>query len=1004
MDFSQNIKNWWEGVISKVPQKQVERETAIATLPKRESPKVSSVFDAIQKTTPQFYTPSQTSIESKAKQEAAITPKLTSVFEAIQRTSKPIIDYTLLYPSKVVGSIAAGEPVDIRSPQLLKASLEKAPTAFEAIRDTGIKMGLPTFLAAGLGLGVEAVIPGPGELKALMKPNVLKTLVKETDEGVLKSFLIKEVKLGEEQATTIARQVAPLKTEDEVRAVLQPKTPIPQSKKGFDWQERGFVKSVKEEFPEFRVAGQYVPRSTDRLATKARNLIKDDIKTAEKMAISGTDDDSVAVGAELLKHYSDEATKAIDETIKNSFYDKAGILANEMARKLTEQGRSVQAASILSRLTPEGQLRFAAREIQKYNEEIAATRGGLGGLKKKIPELTAEQAKTIEVEMKSIREMAEGTEKAMRFQKLQNYIADLVPTPLFKKIIAIWKAGLLTGVKTSGLNIFSNVSHLGTEILKDIPATMVDKIVSLFSGKRATAFTLKGLVRGSKEGMEKGLRYLKTGFDERNIGTKLDYKRVNFGKGKLAKGLQTYTDTVFHILGTEDQPFYYASKLRSLYEQAKVQAINKGLKGDGAQKFIDDLIQNPTEKMIKYASTDAEVAVFQNRTLLGEAAKSIQKIGGGAGEIVVPFGRTPSAVATQILNYSPVGIVKTIVENIGKGRFDQRLFAQGIGRGITGTAVMFLGGLLFEKRLINLGRPTTEKEQKLWELEGRKPNSFYDPIQKKWRSVQVLGPAGNVLLIGGYFKKEFQESGSPSEAIANALAGSTLSFTQQTYLTGVSNFIDAVSDPARSAEYVAGSTLASVIPTIVSDLARATDTKERRANEIFEKFQARIPGVRQGLEPQVDVLGGEIETIGNPLEVMADPTRPSPTKSSPVIDELRRLWDMGVKVSPTLLGDKKGYRGLTSGQNTELWKKAGEIINQKLNSLFLKDEYKKLADDKKGKVIDSVVEKSKLYARVAIVMEMTQELKGDKLKEKLSEFKESGLMTRGVYDNYLKLR
>ena len=31
----------------------------------------------------------------------------------------------------------------------------------------------------------------------------------------------------------------------------------------------------------------------------------------------------------------------------------------------------------------------------------------------------------------------------MRLQKLQNYVTDLVPTPFFKKMIAVWKAGLL---------------------------------------------------------------------------------------------------------------------------------------------------------------------------------------------------------------------------------------------------------------------------------------------------------------------------------------------------------------------------------------------------------------------------------------------------------------------------------------------------------------------------------------------------------------------------------
>lgn len=846
--------------------------------------------------------------------------------------------------------------------------------------------------------------------KILRKMNVAEDLVSDYSKVISKLDKTEDVskalnRIEEIQKTTKSTPKTALKIGEVASEVSKPKA------KGFQWAERGFIKSVKEELPdlatkplgeEVRISGQYVPRSTDRLAIRAKNLIQTDIKTAEKIAQTGTDDNSVAIGVELLKHYSDEALKSSSEAVRDALYSKAADLANDMARRLTEQGRSIQATSILGRLTPEGQLKFAAREIQKYNEEISKTRGGIFGLQKKIPELTKEQSKEIITEMKEIQKMAEGTEKAARFQKLQNYITDLVPTPLFRKMIAVWKAGLLTGIKTSGLNIFANVSHVATETIKDIPAEMVDKIVSLFTKKRTVSFGIKGLLTGAKEGLSRGQKYLITGFDERNIGTKLDYYRINFGKGKLARALQKYTDTIFRIMGTEDQPFYYAAKLRSLYEQAKVGAINKGLKGSEAQKFIDNLIQNPTEEMVKYASYDAETVVFQNKTALGSAARSIQKIGGGVGEFIVPFGRTPSAVAMQIFNYSPVGIAKTIFENTGKGRFDQRLFSQGLGRGLTGTAALALGSLLFKKGIMTLSRPSGEKEQKLWELEGKTANAI--KIGNKWRTVQALGPVGNVLLIGGYFQQEFSKSGSPTEAITNVLAGASKSFTQQTFLTGVSNFIDAISDPARSAEYVAGSTLASSIPTIISDIGRATDEKERRANSILDKFQARIPGIREKLEPVITVLGEEKARIGNPLEVMIDPTRPSPEKTNQVTQELRRLWDIGIKVSPTLLGDKNGYPGLTSKQNTELWKNAGEITYEKLSNLIKNETYQKMPDDKKGKIIEDFVDKSKTIARVSIVMELTKDLQGEDLKKKLSELKKSGLMTREIFDKYIQLK
>lgn len=771
--------------------------------------------------------------------------------------------------------------------------------------------------------------------------------------------------------------------------------------KGFDWQKRGFVSSIQEEMPQLKVSGQYIPRSTDKLAIKAKNFIKDDIVAAEKMALTGTDDSAIATGAELLKHYSNEAEKVTDLTIKNAYYEKAAELGNDMAKRLTELGRSVQAASILSRLTPEGQIRFAAKTIQKYNEEIQKTGGGILGLKKTIPELTPEQVKDITQNMEFIKSMPEGDSKAMAFRDLQNYITDLVPTPLYNKIVAIWKAGLLTGVKTSGVNILANFNHaFGTEVIKDIPAVAVDSVVSLFTGKRSVAFTAKGLGTGIKSGFNKGIRFLKTGYDKRDILTKLDYKRVSFGKGKFAKGIQKYEETVFNVLGAEDQPFYYGAKARSIAEQAIVQAINKGLKGAERTNFINNLIENPTDEILVYATADAEIAVFQNKTELGKIGRALQNIPGG--EFILPFSKTPSAVAMQIINYSPVGILKTIFQKGGKGKFDQRDFSQGIGRGLIGVAVLALGAFLFRKGMVNLDRPKSESEQKMWELEGRSPNTI--KIGDKYRQVQILGPAGNLLLIGAQFQNAFDKSGSVSEAVGMGLAGSAKSFTEQTFMKGVNTATSAISEPGRYADAFVGGLISSVVPTLVKDVAVGTDTKARRGENISQRLIERVPLLRQALEPKVDILGQEVMRKENFFEVLADPTRPSTKMQEPVTLEIRRLIDNGFKISTSQVGNKEGYKVLTQKQNTELWQRAGSIAYDKVSALIQLSAYDNAPDDFRAKKIDEIFDKAKLTARVEKVIEITDGLQGEELKNKLSEAKKSGLLNREVFNYYLRLR
>jgi len=533
-------------------------------------------------------------------------------------------------------------------------------------------------------------------------------------------------------------------------------------------------------------------------------------------------------------------------------------------------------------------------------------------------------------------------------------------SPWIDKLITLWKAGLLTGAKTSGLNMSSNYTHGITETMKDAPAALIDSVLALFTKERTIAFTTRGFKGGVEEGLQKGWDYLKTGVDERHIGEKLDYHRVKFGNSKLAQALQTYEETIFHLLGAEDQPFYYGAKAHSIYSQAIVAGKNRKLKGKELSDYIDEVVQFPSDEILENATHDAEMAVFQNRTSLGDLARQIQK--SKIGEMIVPFGRTPSAVAMQIVNYTPVGVVKEVIEQIHNKKFDQRKFAQAFGRTAVGTGALAAGAALFTAGMMTLDYPDNERERKLWELEGKKPNSI--KIGDKWRSVYVLGPVGNVLTIGGYFQEALDESGSPTKAIHTALAGGAKSFSEQTFVSGVNRAVEAIQDPERSFENFFSSIAGSVVPTIVADAARATDYTERRTQGAGERIASRVPGWRETLEPRLDVFGQDVPRYGgNPLEVMLDATRPAKIRHDVVVDEIRRLWDADVRVAPTQLGTRDGYKILTDEENTVLWRRAGQLTYRALFDLIRQPYYKTLNDEAKGKNIESEVKKAKDLAR-----------------------------------------
>jgi hypothetical protein len=706
-------------------------------------------------------------------------------------------------------------------------------------------------------------------------------------------------------------------------------------------KERQFVTTVKESAntaPEVKqmVEGYYVPKSNDVLSRSARSQINTNIDAARQKALTGLDDESVAIANELINHYS----SAKD-------YESAAYIANTAAENLTSHGRAVQAASLYDKLTPEGVQRFAASQLQKVKMQ-----------------LKPEDAKRLFDKAKVIQEMPAGTPKAMAQQKLLEEVQNLIPSPLVNKLITIWKAGLLTGLKTTGRNVVSNAINEVSEITKDAPATVTDMIASLFTGKRTKTFTVSGTGEGFSEGVRKGFQYLKTGFDERRQVGKLDVHHISWGESALGQAARKYTDTVFRFLGAQDQPFYYSALKRSLYDQAGAEAINAG-KG-GNVDFIENLIKNPTDSMIKTSVLDAERAVYQQKTALGtaisnakEATRKVSPEGGAILDFVAPFTGVPSAVASQAMSYGPLGIANTIISNIGKGKFDQRQFSEGIGRGLTGSLVIAMGYNLMKKGLMTLDSPKTEKERQRWDLEGKKPFSVL--VNGEWRQIGSLGPEATAMSIGGYL----QNGGTMA-----ALVGGLKQQKEQTYLKGISSLSDAIDNPQGYAKGYFQSSVSGTVPTLVGDVAKAIDPSQRETNTIPESVKAKIPVVRQGLLPKRNALGDVMPNDQGVIGSMIDIFNSTPAKSAPVIDELRRLDTAGFSITPSKIDPVQTIGGgkvtFTPQVQNQLETKSGQVVKDAWTELLKSPQYQALDDEQKSKVMQSMLEDVRTVEKIRV--------------------------------------
>lgn len=715
---------------------------------------------------------------------------------------------------------------------------------------------------------------------------------------------------------------------------------LPRATKGKE--TRGFLKQVQTSAstsPELAqaakgVSGLYTPKSNAKLLKTARNNISSDIMKAEKIATTARTDEGVATASELIKHY-----QALGQ------YDKAVEVAQKAAKNLTEAGRQVQAASLYSRISPEGILRYTQAQIDK-----------VGGKK-----LSSEVAERLTKMAREVQTMPEGMDKAYAVARLQQEISKQIPTNILKKLTTLRKAGLLTGLRTQAGNAVSNLSHIGLNKVSDLPAAAVDAVASVFTGQRTKVFTTRGLASGGAEGIGKAAKFLKTGVDELGLGaSKYDISPVNF----KSKTVQKYVDTVFNAMGAADKPYRYAALKNQLYDMAIAEAKNKGLRGPQAGTFIKDFIANPPMEAAQKAAAYAEKSVFGNDTLLSQGATALRNAFennsppmAAALDILMPFTKVPSAVITRLFDYTPVGAVKEAMKQIRVGKFDQRMFAQALGEAGTGTGAIALGVALASNGQITGPMPNDQRERDLWQLEGKQPNAIR--FGDKWYSFNYTSPIGQLLQMGSEVSSAAKEGAGLLAAIEGGAWGGAKAVVDQSFLQGVSGVLEAINDHKRYAEDFAKSNAGSVIPTLIADLAKATDPLQRETNSIAEAVKARIPRLRRGLLPKQDAFGNPLAREGNAAQAMADPFRTTQAKSDPLTAELRRLQDANQGITPNAdkrkyiqVGNKK-YQ-LNPEELNSLNSATGQETQKYWNQVTQAQQYAGLSDESKKKTLDNI--------------------------------------------------
>lgn len=707
-------------------------------------------------------------------------------------------------------------------------------------------------------------------------------------------------------------------------------------------KDRGFVESVSES-PNITsktkegVSGMYTQKENKKLMGEATALLEN----------------GVSIDFKNVKDIDKKITATMQHAInldKAGDHEGAANLFNNLSKQGTELGRGVQAYSLLNKMSPQAIALSVAGRINQYNKTA----------RRPIPELTGDQQKAIS-DMISSMDGLTGRDKNIAINNLNEMINGFIPSSIGDKAIAVWKAGLLTSLRTHERNLLGNTIMGGAEIAKDVPAMLFDRIMGAKTGQRTITVTTKGLREGGAKGLQAAKDIITTGFDPEQDIAKYDVQQITWNKNPLEQALKKYTDAVFRTLGAEDKIFWNSSYARSLYDQAGAEAINAGKQGDAT--FIKKLVDKPTEEMLKNAIKDANYSTFHDKNMVSGLASNIKRVLGKneltkiGGELLMPFTGVPSSIVGKTIAYSPIGLVKGAI-NAGKVIINnvpelQRQASQELGRGTIGTGIFGLGAYLMQKGLMT-GQPKDSKEADLWKAQGKQANSVM--VDGKWRSINSIGPQNLILLAGAKYQ---EEKDNPEGSMGAYGAGLVKDQLSQTFLQGVQGPLNAINEPQRYGKSYVGGTVSSVIPNIVKDVAKANDPLQREANTIGDFVKSNVPVIRETMLPKRDILGNPIKQEPTGLGAFIDLFNSKKPIENAVIQELGRLNDVGVEGTPSKIQKaqtiNKNKVTLTPEQLNAFEMGSAQMLKPKLEALISSEIYKKLDDERKAKSIDKLV-------------------------------------------------
>ena len=737
-----------------------------------------------------------------------------------------------------------------------------------------------------------------------------------------------------------------------------------------------------------------VMKQSKAAKTDAKNVVVDTI--TKKLREAGTDEKTVkAIAADVGKTFDEKLETAARKYLTQRFAPKkAGKAKNTMIEDVMEL------------------IHMGAYDDADIVNLMRAKNG--------VNVLTPQQTKQI-VDYMDIYEANPNTREGKEaLAKANKIIANLEGSDFGDKFRSVQRVAMLFNPKTwLSRNAGGNLLLMGAENIKDIPASVIDTLVSLKTGERTTAgitrAKLKAQGKGLKEGFKEQLLDIRHGVDTAHARTKYEMPNKDVWKNKPMKFLD---NLIGQLLQLGDRPFYEAA-----YKARKAELENFVKKGKSK------LTAEEIEEQARYFALDR---VFQADTSIAEAAnyirKGLNKMGGGiVGNIVLPFTQTPSNIIAKLLDYSPAGLLKAVKElsKTRKGTFNQKVFVDTLGRTFTGAGVITLGYVLANKKLMTVDlyaqSGKDQQTQKAYEKQGLQSYAIQLDDGTSF-TIDWANPIGSLLILGaeGYY------GGANQEDFITALFGggeaAVDSVFNQSFLQGLQTLFS--SREGSIAEGIGKTMLSATtqpLPSVIQQLTRIVDPSKRETYDenTFQRqlnvLMSKTPYLSTKLPEKKDVTGQTVEQFqgrsiaSKILEAYLNPANISQRQYNSVNDEAVRVYEAtGEKGALLRVTDDKDFKydGATyklknAAEVSRFQEVQGKYAYDELSKLMNSSEYRGKSDSEKAEMIRKVTLKAREKAEEDYLIKnegYTQtQLDFNKLSESKREDYKSTDMTKRAY-------